>query len=341
MLNVLICGPNFFNFTTSIGDAFTELGWDTHIETYDNPVHPFNGWNKWRHKFSQNKEKFKCKNRRKYHQYITQVFDQLNPSLVFIANGDIFDTYTLDYFRSKSKVIIWLFDTIKRYPRCINHIDHVDAFFCFEQADIDYYNSIKKDAKFIPQACDAKIYQPIKNIQKDIDILFIGNLYNYRKRIEYMEEIVKCFPNYKILIFGIYKPYYKNLLKWLFREKKNIYMNRNIDRNIVNQYYNRAKVVLNIHHELSENSANPKVFEICGAGAYQICDTNPFIESLFPNGEIGLYHNKKEFVECIKWALDQNNEKIKKDKAEQSHYLIMKEHTFKDRIEDILKNTFK
>jgi spore maturation protein CgeB len=38
---------------------------------------------------------------------------------------------------------------------------------------------------------------------------------------------------------------------------------------------------LNIHHEQSQNGANPKVFEICGSGSYQICDANPYIESFF------------------------------------------------------------
>jgi len=173
--------------------------------------------------------------------------------------------------------------------------------------------------------------------KKDIDILFVGNLYGYKKRIQYLREVVKVFPENKILIYGNYKPYYKNLLKWLFRERRDIYMNKNAPCREVNLLYNRARVVLNIHHEQSQNGANPKVFEICGSGAYQVCDKNPYISSLFPNNEVGLYSNQEEFIDCIADAL--KNDKINLAKA--AHDLVCSEHTYLHRIGEALKILYK
>jgi hypothetical protein len=40
------------------------------------------------------------------------------------------------------------------------------------------------------------------------------------------------------------KPYYKNPIKWIFRERRDVFMNKNLPRENVNEFYNRAKVVV-------------------------------------------------------------------------------------------------
>lgn len=336
MSKVLIIGPNFFEINKSIADAFKQNGWITWTESYDNPIHPFKGWVKWKHKFLPYKEKLREKSRINYASYIIRRFDEINPNLVFIYNGDILLSSTLDYFRTKAKVAIWMLDSVSHYPLCKTHIDHVNAFFCFEQMDVDQYAAEGKKAYFLPQSCDEKVYFPIQ-CEKDIDILFVGNLYGYRKRVEYLKEVIKSFPNKRILVYGVYKPYYKNLLKWLFRERRDIYMNKNVPREMVNLLYNRAHIVLNIHHEQSQNGANPKVFEICGSGAYQVCDRNPYISSLYPNGEVGLYSDKKDFINCIAEALETD----KSSQAKAACNLVRLHHTFNNRISEALNILYK
>lgn len=331
MLKVLIIGPDFFSINESISNAFVSLGWNAVIESYDNPIHPFTGFNKWRHKFSFNREKLKEKSRKLFGAYIIDQFDLIKPDLVFIYNGNILESSTLDFFRTQSKVVLWMLDGIHHIPECKSHIDHVDVFFCFEQQDVDWFESIGKKAFFLPQAYDETVYYPMPLI-KDIDILFVGNLYRYYKRIDFLNAVLKAFPGKKILIYGIYKPYYKNPIKWLFREKRDVFMNKNISREKVNELYNRAKLVLNIHHEQSQNGANPKVFEICGAGAYQICDMNPYIKSLYPNDEVGLYANKNELIALINDALVQDRS-INASKAFET---IANGHTFKHRVQEML-----
>jgi spore maturation protein CgeB len=332
MKKVLIIGPNYFNFNQSIQCAFKTLGWQTVVESYDNPIHPFRGWVKWRRKFSFNRQKLKDRQDEKFNQHIIEVFNQEQPDFVFVLNGDILFAETFDFFRKSAKTALWMYDFLSRYPKSYGHIDHVDAFFCYEMQDVENYLLQGKIAYFLPQACDEKDYFPIK-IEKDIDILFIGILYRYQKRIELLRAVIENFTNKKIVIIGKYKPFEKNPLKWLFREKRSIYTNQNIPVNQVNKYYNRAKIVLNIHHETQQNGANPKVFEICSAGAYQICDANPFIESLFPNGEVGLYHNEEELIACINDAL-QND---KSENAKRANEIIVNGHTFIHRIKTMLE----
>jgi spore maturation protein CgeB len=331
MPKVLIIGPNYFNFNSSVETAFENLGWTVHVEGYDTPIHPFSGMMKWQRKFSLNRCKLQQEQNTKFNRYVIDIFKREQPDLVFILNGDILFAETLDFFRTTSKVALWMYDTLARYPQSQGHIDHVDAFFCYEMEDVKSYRKQGKTACFLPQACDEKEYYPT-NTKKDIDILFVGVLYRYNKRIKLLKAVIDNFSNKKILIVGKYKPIEKNPFKWLSREKRGIFTNKNVSPKEVNQLYNRAKIVLNIHHETQQYGANPKVFEICAAGAYQICDANPLIEQLFPNNEIGLYHNEKELIENIDYALKHDQS----EKAKKAMQLILENHTFSHRVKQVL-----
>jgi spore maturation protein CgeB len=333
MPKVLIIGPDFYNFNISIADAFVALGWETTIESYDLPVHPFKGWLKWRHKFALNKKEIQKSQKAKYQFYIQERFAKEKPDFVFILNGDMLSTTTLDLFRKDSKTVLWLFDSISNITTVTNHIDHVDYCFCYEQEDVDFYTRSGKKAYFLPQAYDPQFYYPEENQIKDIDILFVGNLYISKRRQQHIKQVIKSFPDKKIVIFGEYKPWYKNPVKWLLREQRNIYMNRNIPYCAVNSYYNRAYVVLNIHHEQQKNGANPKVFEISGSGAYQVCDSNRYLEILFPNNEIGLFQNEEDLINKIEYALTHNME----ENAMRAQQIVSSQHTFKHRIKEVIE----
>ena len=331
MSKILIIGPDYFNFNQSIKEAFQTLGWETHLESYDEPIHPFHGRLKWRHKFSFNREKLKEKQIEKYKNYITSRFFQIKPDLVFVLNGAILKPETLTLFRQTAKVVLWMYDSVFRYPKCINHIDFVDYAFFYEQKDVAYYQELGKQARFLPQAADASLYHPTE-CAKTIDILFVGALYRYPKRIRLLTKVVENFPAYTIKIVGRYKPIEKNIFKWLFREKRGIFTNRNITPTEVDALYNRSRIVLNIHHETQIEGANPKVFEICASGAYQICDYNPYIASLFPNNEIGLYKDEQELFELIEDALKND----RSEEAKKARDIVIRSHTFAARIKEIV-----
>ena len=86
MPKALIVSSPFFGYQNSVGRAFEELGYEVKIETYDEPIHPFKGLLRWRHKLSLNKEALREKNRQKYRLYIEAVFDSFKPDIVFTYN---------------------------------------------------------------------------------------------------------------------------------------------------------------------------------------------------------------------------------------------------------------
>lgn len=328
---VLIIGPNFYNFCEAVARAFAFHGWLVAVEKYDNPIHPYTLSMKCRYKFTYNKPAMRNKSLVTYQSHIIKRFNEFNPDLVFLLNGDWLTTQTIDYFNESAKVACWLFDRLYNLPNSVDHVNHVSHLFCYDQEDATLLAQTHKNISFLPQACDTFIYKPQHRI-KDIDILFVGNLYNSRRRRAYVKVVVKAFPNKIIRVIGEYKPWYKNPLKCLFRESRSIYLNKNVPEILVNDYYNRAKVVLNIHNEQQQNGANPKVFEISGSGAYQICDSNPYIKSLYPNGEIGLYNNEQELIDLIEDGLTTD----KTNQTEKAYQFIVSNHTFEKRVEQML-----
>lgn len=339
MKKALIISSPFYDYQISVGRAFEALGYHVKIETYDEPIHPFKGVLKWRHKFTKDKERLRAQSRAKYDAYIKQVYDTYQPDIVFSYNGTILLDERLDYFRQKSKVVIWMYDSVQRPDRvrCEKHIDHSDAVFCFEERDVEYYAQQGKTAYFLPLACDTSVYYPIPNQEKDIDILFVATLYTSQKRMKLIQSVVHHFPKAKILVYGWYKPFVKTPLKCIFRERRDIYKNRNIAPGKVNELFSRCKVALNIHHEQTFHGANQRLFEACGAGVYQICDANPYIKSLFPNGEVGLYQNERELLQLIGWALEENNVQERERRAAAACKIVAEQHTFLARVREMLE----
>lgn len=331
--SVLIVGPDFYYFNQSVAKAFEQLGWSAQVLSFDNPVHPYSLRNKILYKLAVDKERMREEGRKIFTKELEKVYETLRPDMLFVINGDNLLPEALCRFSTHSKLVLWLFDSIVRLPSTLPILSFFDAVFCYEQEDIPLLASqYGINARFLPQAVDAEMYFPKSGVSKDLDIVFAGDIYRSKRRQQILHTVVEHFPNLKIHIWGIYKPWYKGLFQCLFRERRDVYKNRNISYKQLNDEYNRARIVINIHNEQQHNGANPKVYEICASGAYQICDSNPYIHSLFHKGEVGLYTNEEELLKQIEIALEQDNS----ENAMRACKEVCSHHTFVERMHEVL-----
>lgn len=336
MPKALIIGPDFYNFNNAVSASFSRLGYSTLVASYGTPVDPYNIKARIGYKLAPDKRRYAEANRISRQKHYCDIFDSFGPDIVFVLNGEILLAETLDYFRCSAKVAVWCFDTVRHVPVITEHIDHTDRFYCYDRGDIEFYASRGEQALFLPQAADTSVYHPLEGVQKDIDILFVGDLYHSPRRQQYICEVIKAFPDKKIKVAGIYKPWYKDPLKALLRERRDIFTNRNLPPKEVNALYNRAKVVLNIHNEQQTDGANPKVFEICASGAYQVCDANPYLRTLFHGGCIGLYDTPDQLIGEVRTALDGLN--LALAHAEQARAEVLGNHTFDVRVATVIND---
>ena len=340
-MNVRILGPRFHHFNASIERAFRQLGHETRVLAYDNPIHPYTFANKVRFKFSLDKTTLRRRSRTEFSLMADRVFDLFRPDLVFVMNGDMLHHMTIERWRGRrnagpvqhtAKVVVWFFDSYTHIPLCEENIKSYNAIFCYEQTDLPLLRSrFGETAYFLPQAVDTTLYHPMPT-PKDYDIVFAGDIYHSAKRKAIIQAVVARYPHLRIRVWGEYKPWYKNPLRWLLRERRDVYQNRNASSEQLCLDYNRARIVLNVHIEQQQDGANPKVYEICGTGAYQICDANPYIEQLFTDGEVGLYHNEEELFALIDDALAHDHSAL----ARQAYERVLNGNTFVDRIRQVL-----
>ncbi len=333
MPSALVIAPNFHYFAQSITQALAQADYCATCEVYDTPVHPYNHLNRLRYKIG-NKITLREQSRQAYKPYIQQVFNNLHPDLVFIVNGDILLPEVVQTMQQTARVAIWLFDSVRRFPIVLPNLRFADHIFCYEQTDIEFIRSrCDIEAHFLPQAADTSLYYPLP-VEKDLDIVFAGDLWQSEKRRRLIQAVVTHYADRKIHVWGIYKPWYKHPIDWLTRERRDVYTNRNASVATLNEEYNHARIVLNIHNEQQRDGANPKVFEICASGAYQICDANPYIEDLFPHGEVGLYHTEQELFALIDYALSHDMSV----NARAAHEQVLQHHTFANRIASVLRS---
>lgn len=332
MKKILILGPDYFHFISAVNNAFHALG----CQTYTLPYLDYSFLQKCVMKIrcKSINTRIERKHKSNYAAKIKKIFQQNKPSLVFIINADFLDSETIDYMRNHTAVAIWLFDNISKMPGIIDNLKHCEHIFSFDKNDIQILEDTGLKASFLPQACDVKTYFPIAGSKKDIDILFVGNLYFYPNRQKTIQKIIEAFPERKIKVIGEYKPWYKGMLRCLFRERRDIYTNHNVSPEEVNKYYNQSRIVLNIHREDQKNGANPRLFEICGSGAYQISDSNPYIKSIFPHREIGLFKTEEELIEAISDALTHD----KSSNAQAAHEIVVKQHTYESRMKQVFQS---
>lgn len=352
-MKALIIGPKFHYFNQSVERAFRTLGYETRILAYDNPVHPYTLDNKIRYKFAADKLRMKKEARALFHLEAELAFEEFLPDVVFVMNGDMLLSDTILHWRGKleddpllvekpAKVLLWFFDSMTHIPLCEECIPVVDKVFCYEQTDIPLIKErYGVEAYFLPQAVDPEIYYPM-DMDKEYDIVFAGDIFHSQRRRETIQEVVSHYPSLKIRVWGDYKPWYKNVWKWLTRERKDVYMNRNASGQQLNEDYNKARVVLNIHHEQQKDGANPKVYEIAATGSYQVCDANPYIETLFKNKEVGLYHINPSQGEAHQYdslfaAIDEGLQQDTSMQSKAAYDLIVGQHTYLQRIKQCLE----
>lgn len=339
MSKLLLIGPDFHDFNKYVASAFQDLGWKVLLQAYETPIHPFSTCNKIRYKLCLDKTSLIKSSRKTFSLEIAKKYRELAPQLVFVLNGELLSKEVLLMMSQNSKVVLWLFDSITRLPSCWDMLPFYNEVFCYEKEDIQIIKEkLSIEAKFLPQAVDPLAYFQISNAQKKWDIVFAADLWKSERRKALIQKVVATFPDRKIRVWGIYKPWYKGFWQSLTRERRDVYTNCNATTEQLNQDYNSSQVVLNIHHEQQCNGANPKVYEIAASGVYQICDANPYIESLFPHKEIGLYHNETELMEQIEWALDPDNSEERNRKAKEAQTIVLASHTFKHRMQCVLNS---
>jgi spore maturation protein CgeB len=329
MKKILIIGPEFYDYNLSIQRAFNNLGFNTLVAGYfADEVTSFR--ERISYHIAMDKKEFFNRKKQLFNDEIIRQYNYFKPDVVFVVHGGILIADTLIKMKNCRKVF-WLMDSITR-SSVAAFIELFDFIFFFEKTDVDWLLENKNiKSLFLPLALDPEAYYPFES-EKDIDILFVGALYD--ERINLLTKIIKEFKDRQIKIYGNYYSPLRKPIYHIFRNDKNVFLNKNILPSKVNELYNKSKVCLNIHHSQSKFGVNQRFFEISGSRSFQLVDRKGYILENFTTDEIMTYSGEADMMEKISFAL--NNFSLVNETAGNAYKKVISEHTFTDRVKYVL-----
>ena len=266
-----------------------------------------------------------------YLNHLAENLRELNHEAALVENGSELPQADVIIIQSEWYGIAGQMEKIKAYrangTRVIVILGHFKGGVYFDPANIDadlfvstwrgeVVDNFKQEVKFFPHGfctvCDKE------GSQRMGDIVWVGN--NYPLRDE----------------------------NWL--EGLDLTRISGVMPEELGKMYRGAEICPNIHgkFQMGEVSKDPstladvpgfavneRLFHITGSGGFQIADNNPQIKEFFKDDELETASCKEEFHEKIKFYL--NNPDSKQSFIKKGRARVMKDHTYKLRIDQLLE----
>ena len=208
------------------------------------------------------------------------------------------------------------------------NISHSDLITLQEYEEYDHvYIASKYWTEFIKSKVNCPVecmlqctninkFYPEYNSQYESELLFVGN-----SRKVYRKILKDLLPTkYELSVYGA---------DWEGLINKRYIKGKHIPNNELRQAYSSCKILLNDHWDdmREKGFISNRIFDGIACGACIISDDVEGLDELFP-GYVYTYKTKSELNKLV-------NEKICEDKKK--NHLIIKGHTYKDRVEKFLE----
>jgi spore maturation protein CgeB len=244
------------------------------------------------------------------------------------------------------KTAVWFTEDPYYMDRTAIMARQYDYIFSIDSAAVDYYQKNGHPHAFLlPLATAPEVFKP-KQVDKKFssDICFVG--FPYPERVREIQRLLQS-TTYKILVVGKWKgPLYK------LRNNRNLLIHEGwVNPQIVADYYNGAKIVLNTHrpYNLQQNmnrlgivgkSINNRTFDVAACSSFQLIEYKDDLKKYFvEDEEIVAFKNVHELLEKVPFYIQ--NEKERNRIASKAIDRVLKEHTFESRVNNLMSLIFK
>ncbi|MFD2612357.1 CgeB family protein [Paenibacillus gansuensis] len=274
--------------------------------------------------------------------------EQNRPDLVLAINGVVLPAEQLRSLRDKGIVTaIWFTDDPYYTDWTVSIAPNYDYVFTLELNCVPFYQELGcRHVHYLPFGLDPETFRPKRvDTSYHTDICFIGTA--YWNRVSWIDRIYPVFSGRKVLISGWWWDRLQNYSKLSGSIRLGDWMSAEETAN----YYNGAKIVINLHRssedsEINRNgrnigavSVNPRTFEIAGCGTLQLADLRGDMASVFtPGVEIASYTTPEELMQKIDYYL--THEEERQEIALHGLRRTMKDHTYKKRLYEMLSVIF-
>ena len=196
------------------------------------------------------------------------------------------------------------------------------VFFASNRMKEEIGPKIRPDSGVLMQCTDPEIMSSEESPDKKYELLFVGNSRHVYRRI--LKDLLPT--EFHLTVYGRH---------WEEYPVQDYVVKDYIDNNKVGQAYHDARILLNDHWEdmIQYGIISNRVFDALAAGAFVISDDMPELKEVF-QGAVVTYQDRDDLNEKIAYYLEHEEER--NEKAALGHEIVLKHHTFADRVEQIL-----
>lgn len=268
----------------------------------------------------------------------------IQPDLMLALNGlDLSADQITTTRLSGVKTAVWFTDDPYILDATRQIAPHYDYIFTIESNCIPFYKQLGcSEVHYLPLGMNPAVFRPKKvNASYQSDVCFVGR--GYRNRIRFFNRILPFLAGKKVLIVGDWWERLENYSLY-----KQAIRNSWVSAEETANYYNGAKIVLNLHrqhddnefnlnsHKISCLSVNPRTFEISGCKTLQLTDFRDNLPDLYsPDKEIAIFSSPQECVEKINYFLQ--HEEKRNEIALRGYLKTIKMHLYKHRLSQMLR----
>lgn len=249
---------------------------------------------------------------------------EFKPDVIIVISPFMFNEKVFECFDNFPNIVrfAWIGDKFlishKNIANKFDKLFYTDSYFLEDGKTFDF-----PKGRYLPLAVNHNKFFD-KNQKREEQLLFIASY--TKERMDFLNQINAV--NLRIIGAKWQKNNFKNNIQCI---------NKNKNINQVVDEYNSSQFILNIKHEHNViNGLNMRTFEAIASGGCLLQDYVKDIEINFEvNKNILVYNNIEELNELIlKMRKDKSimNNLIKNGKE-----LVLKEHTYKNRVDKILK----
>lgn len=262
-----------------------------------------------------------------------RAYRQFNPDLVLIVRGIGFQNDVLNEIRRNIPIFGWWIEREERTEEALKEINLFDWYFFMNSSCVDIAMQKRfSNISLLHHSVDPDTFHPVSNINKEIDICFVGNW--SPKRQQFIEALLNITDN--IVIYG---------RKWV---KKN-FLNSRITRCVKGKYidgsalvelYNRSRIVVNITNwgfgeGKKRSGMNMRILEVPATGAFLLTDGSRDIPTVVtPCKHIAVYESIEDCVKLAKYYL--NNATEREAIAKEGCLYVRHNYTYDDVVNRII-----
>jgi spore maturation protein CgeB len=332
-MKILLLSPSSYSIDKTIKLGFSRLGHQVVHFNYRNKIP------EWKEKINTQIYRLPLKFRniweKKYFTSINDLFirefEIQKPDIVFIYNNEMLLPDTLNYFRSKSKIIFFLGDNPFYTPTSkfnltilfyANLIISPDSFWVKQLEALGIGNCIHEVFGFNDEL-NFKIDRTEEGQTKfGSEVLFIGN--NYVDSWGYKRTLfLNQFKDFNLKIYGT-----KNWIRWFefFPElrKKFILLQKPFTFDEVNILSNYAKVYPVEANPGLINGLHIRIFDCIGSGVLPLVEYRRDAEIIFKDIEIPVIKNYSEAASIAKKYM--GNDKLRETTIEKLRTFVLENY---------------